>query len=168
MLAMLSGCRPAASTEHYTPPDKVLAFEKLFEQNCEGCHGRDGHLGPAPVLNDSLFVHVISDDQLRQVISDGRRVSGAGRRGTLMPAHAKERGGKLTSKQIDILITGIRKRWGATPISGPLPRYAAATTTSAAASDAQAGQKLFETVCARCHGKDGRGDSDFDVARRHQ
>ena len=27
------------------PPDRVLAFDALYRQNCSGCHGTDGKVG---------------------------------------------------------------------------------------------------------------------------
>ena len=34
----------------------------VSRSNCAGCHGADGKLGPAPPLNDPLFLAIIPDD----------------------------------------------------------------------------------------------------------
>jgi cytochrome c oxidase cbb3-type subunit 3 len=149
-LVTLGGCAREDSTKRYVPPDQVLSFDVLYGQNCAGCHGRDGRMGPAPPLNDPLFLTVIDEDQLRQVAS-------AGRPGTLMPAFSEQHGSSLTSEQVERLVTGIRERWGAAPAGeAPLPRYAV-STAPATAGDVQAGGELFRTTCARCHGRNGQG-----------
>ena len=81
-----------------------MAFDALFRRNCAGCHGADGKLGPAPPLNDTLFLALIPDAELRRVIAEGRP-------GTLMPAFATARGGQLTAEQVNILAEGIKQRW---------------------------------------------------------
>ena len=69
-------------------------FDALFRRNCAGCHGADGKLGPAPPLNDQLFLALIPDAELQRVIAEGRP-------GTLMPAFAAAKGGQLTAEQVD-------------------------------------------------------------------
>lgn len=66
--------------------DKVVDFVGLYQQNCAGCHGTNGKLGPAPPLNDSVFLSIVPDSVLLHVISEGRP-------GTPMPAFAAQRGG---------------------------------------------------------------------------
>ena len=103
----MAGCdfpgRPRAG-DRYVPPREVKAFDALFGRSCAGCHGADGKLGPAPPLNDPLFLAQIPDAELRRVIAEGRH-------GTLMPAFATSAGGELTAEQVDILAEGIKKRW---------------------------------------------------------
>jgi mono/diheme cytochrome c family protein len=62
-------------------------------------------LGPAPPLNDKLFLALIPDSELERLITEGRP-------GTLMPAFASARGGHLTTEQVKILAEGIKLRWG--------------------------------------------------------
>ncbi len=146
---LFAGCEPP-TFEHFTRPENELSFDKLFGQNCAGCHGKDGRWGPAPPLNDPLFLKVISDEALRQVVS-------AGRQGTLMPAFSKEHGGNLTREQVEQLAVGVRERWGAeVNVKAPLPHYAV-TTTPPSESEIKTGKELFRTTCARCHGENGEG-----------
>ena len=66
------------------PEEQVVDFATLFKNNCAGCHGAAGKLGPAPPLNDPLFLAVIPDAELLRVIGEGRM-------GTPMPAFARRR-----------------------------------------------------------------------------
>jgi cytochrome c oxidase cbb3-type subunit 3 len=130
-----------------------MAFAPLFDQSCTGCHGAEGHFGPAPPLNDALFLAIISQGELTSVVRDGRS-------GTLMPAFDRERGGSLTTEQVEQVTTGIRSRWqGPVPTSAPLPEYSLAAARKAGTWPGQpaAGRTTFATVCARCHGPEGRG-----------
>lgn len=133
------------------PPSQIMNFETLFAQSCSGCHGADGSLGPAPPLNDPLFVALADDQYLSQVIEQGRR-------DTPMPAFAADNGGALTREQIDALATGIRKSWAAQdtlPTSPP-------SLIAASGGTAETGRQLFVAACSGCHGHDGRGIDDGD------
>lgn len=139
----------------YVPPQKEMTFHVLFQQNCVGCHGTDGKLGPAPPLNDRLFLAVIADAELQRVIS-------AGRPGTLMPAFGTAQGGQLTTEQVKILALGIKRYWGSVePAPSGVPPYVRAHTdaVAAAAGSKEAGVKVFARACACCHGDDGQGGS---------
>ena len=54
------------------PPASRPTSTVLYRRNCAGCHGADGKLGPAPPLNDPIFLAIVADDELLQVITDGR------------------------------------------------------------------------------------------------
>jgi cytochrome c oxidase cbb3-type subunit III len=129
------------------PADKVLDFAALYEQNCSGCHGADGNLGPAPPLNDPLFLTIVPDDELLHVIQEGRP-------GTPMPAFAKEQGGPLTGAQVKALAEGIKPRWGKQRAASKerVPPYKARGTGSA-----ERGKEVFMRACAVCHGEEGEG-----------
>src|SRR5262245_50841254 len=79
--------------DKFVYPDKVMDFAKLYGKHCAGCHGKDGRLGAAPPLNDSLFRALIPEETLAAVI-------GKGRPGTSMPGFAQSGGGPLTPAQI--------------------------------------------------------------------
>src|SRR5207302_375269 len=81
------------------PADEVLEFGVLYRQNCAGCHGADGKLGPAPPLNDALFRAIVPQEELVSIVSKGRSK-------TLMPAFGNENGGTLTAVQIQVLVAG--------------------------------------------------------------
>ncbi|UUO06957.1 c-type cytochrome [Blastopirellula sp. J2-11] len=154
LAAMSIGCGKPDPADRFVRPDDITDFQVLFQQNCSGCHGAAGDLGPAPPLADPLFQAIVSDDQLRETIANGRS-------GTLMPAFEQEQGGSLTTDQVQILVTGIRETWK--PASTPtnkLPPYQVSAADPAGLKDANVttGKELFETSCAKCHGVgDGAG-----------
>jgi len=137
------------------PAEQSLSFEVIYARNCAGCHGANGRLGPAPPLNDPLFVAIVPDNVLRSVIRDGRP-------GTLMPAFAQEKGGTLTAAQVQSLAGGIKSRWRpARSASGDLPPYSVPTKAKQSNSTVaiQRRAAAFARACAVCHGTKGQGDS---------
>jgi cytochrome c oxidase cbb3-type subunit 3/ubiquinol-cytochrome c reductase cytochrome c subunit len=132
----------------------VEDFKWLYPTHCAGCHGEDGKDGPAPPLNDPLFLALITDKELRQVIVEGRE-------GTPMTAFARDRGGPLTDKQIDKLIDDIKTRWK--PASGPKKKPPAYLLSDARPGDSKRGRKVFARDCASCHGKDGKAGDKAGV-----
>lgn len=163
LLALFAGCsagpgcdlpgRPKAG-DRYVAPQEERSFNVLFQRNCVGCHGADGKLGPAPPLNDKLFLALIPDTELLRVISEGRP-------GTLMPAFVIAKGGQLTSEQVDILAGGIKRRWGSVePPPTGTPSYVLANSQpdGAGAGNEEQGLTAFARACACCHGDHGQGD----------
>lgn len=159
MLFAGQGCRlpgrPASGPE-VSRPEAVMSFDKLYGENCAGCHGANGTNGAATDLANPEYESMIDDATLRDVISNGEK-------GTLMPAFNLHAGGELTNEQIDVLVEGMRARWrrsnpfaGATP-----PPYQAAH-----AGDAANGRQVYANACARCHGetaqKPGKSGSILD------
>jgi cytochrome c oxidase cbb3-type subunit III len=152
-----------------------MAFDALYSQNCAGCHGADGKLGPAPPLNEPLFRTIVPVETVEQVVA-------AGRPGTLMPAFSSEHGGPLTPAQVAVLVNEVKgipyrikdnepdgvssamevvrdpggetPAWGL-PDSAPkdAPPYLA---PKAGAGDASAGRDKFLAACASCHGDNGQ------------
>jgi len=142
--------RPTAADRELLPSE-VMAFDALYGRHCAGCHGADGRLGAARPLNDSVYLSLIPRDRLRTIIANGVP-------DTAQPASAISAGGALTERQIDALVDGLIARWGRPPMGTdlPLPPYAAPAGT--APGDVARGQAVFASACARCHGRDGRGD----------
>jgi mono/diheme cytochrome c family protein len=160
------------------PADQVVEFTALYKQNCAGCHGADGKLGPAPPLNDPLFLALVPNAVLEQVVTEGRP-------GTLMPAFARAKGGSLTDAQVHALAAGIKTHWGPVkpaPSGAPSylpgpgqpetitvkpggrevvsvpPRPDAPPKPEAVQSGAKGdGATTFARACAVCHGDNGRG-----------
>jgi cytochrome c oxidase cbb3-type subunit 3 len=135
------------------PANEIVDFDVLFQRNCTGCHGPDGKLGPAPPLNDPIFLSIVPDDELSRVITEGRP-------GTPMAAFADEHGGPLTHTQVDVLAKGLKSRFGSpVDVKSPLPPYRAEARRVAGPSteDVSRGEKLFARACAECHGKHGEG-----------
>jgi mono/diheme cytochrome c family protein len=143
---LLLGC--GARVEQYVLPDQVTEFATLYENNCAGCHGRDGRLGAARPLNDPLFLAVIGKQTLRNVIANGVPK-------TAMPAFARSAGGDLTDQQITILADQIAERWSQPQkfAAVVLPPY------SGNPGDPKAGEAAFRKNCGTCHGENGTGGS---------
>lgn len=131
-------------------PTEVVAFNQLYAENCSGCHGADGRLGAARPLNDSLYLALVNDESLRQVITQGVPK-------TAMPAFAQQQGGNLTGTQINVLVDGIRSRWGSDQLTtATLPTYK--TEKDSKWGDVNRGLIVYQTYCAQCHDAGGRGD----------
>jgi cytochrome c oxidase cbb3-type subunit 3/ubiquinol-cytochrome c reductase cytochrome c subunit len=152
-LLLLGGCdwpgKPKA-TDRPIPAEQVEDFGKLYGTHCAGCHGADGRDGPAPPLNDPLFLAIVPDQVLHSVITEGRT-------GTPMTAFAKDKGGPLTEKQIGILAEGIKRHWKPSQLKKKPPPY---LLSDAKTGDRKAGRKVFARDCAMCHGKEGQGGDD--------
>lgn len=153
-VVLTSGCGKPTESERYVRPDQVTNFHELFQQNCSGCHGKDGNFGPAPPLNDPLFQAIVSDEQLNEVITNGRP-------NTQMPAFGQSKNGPFTEAQVKIVVEGIRELW-AQPVdekSANLPAYQVSADDPAgiAEGDLARGKTLFSSVCADCHGESGQG-----------
>jgi mono/diheme cytochrome c family protein len=135
------------------PADQVKSFDALYGVRCAGCHGVDGKLGPAPSLNDPVFLAIVPDAELRHVISEGRLVSAAQR--SPMPGFARARGGPLTDAQVQVLADGIKKRWGSAASGEAPPPYLSPAGTKGGNLDD--GAREFARACAGCHGRQGQG-----------
>ncbi len=155
LLVLLSGCEPGLPGKpdrknKFVAPSKVVDFATLYGKNCAGCHGKEGSLGPAPPLQDAVFLAIVPDEELTKVIAGGRK-------GTEMPAFAREHGGTLTAEQVQALAVGLRQKWGdAVMAKKTWPTYLPPTEKG----DVVRGQAVFARVCAMCHGQEGRGTSD--------
>lgn len=154
-LVLTTGCDPPGKPrpgQQPVPADAVLDFDALFAANCAGCHGASGKLGPAPPLDDPLFLKIVPDDVLADVIRHGRR-------DTPMPGFSRAAGGTLTDEQIAVLASGLKPKWlAANQQTPPDPPPYLATQTDPSSAIAE-GQKLFARDCAMCHGETGHGGS---------
>jgi mono/diheme cytochrome c family protein len=153
LLASLAvGC--SNSTDPHAPDrpirsDQVTDFNVLYGQNCAGCHGMDGQFGPAPPLNDPLFLAIVPDSVLLKLVTEGRP-------GTPMPGFSRKKGGSLTEKQVKAIADGIKVRWKPELPRTTPPGYLA----SKYQGDSARGRKVFNRACASCHGPDGLGGKD--------
>jgi cytochrome c oxidase cbb3-type subunit III len=158
MLLALTSCDqlPGKPTpeDRWKPATEITDFSQLYALNCAGCHGADGRLGAARPLNDPLYLALVSAAALREAIARGVP-------GTNAPALAQQAGGPLTDKQIDILVEGIRSRWGKAEnfnnVAFPPYSLQDANAKGSAPGDSQRGAVVYQTYCVQCHGKDGSG-----------
>ena len=148
---LLCGCgsppgKPAKDAETLAP-DQIMDFAILYGENCAGCHGAEGHGGAAIALADPVYLAIADDASIRKATANGVG-------GTAMPAFAQSSGGMLTDKQIDVLTSQVRSRWGRPGFlsSANPPSYSA----KSAGSPAQ-GALAYKTYCESCHGPGGRG-----------
>lgn len=156
---LLSGChwpgRPHPD-DMVPRPEEVTSFDRLYGQNCAGCHGIDGKNGQATNLSNPVYQAWVDDDTMRDEISNGMR-------GTLMPAFEQSAGGNLTHGQVIALVKGMRERWfkGDVLAGQNAPPYRA----SQPGGDAADGKRVYAMACARCHGEaqhPGPGGSILD------
>jgi cytochrome c oxidase cbb3-type subunit 3 len=134
----------------WRPPAEVMDFNQLYAQNCSGCHGADGRLGAARPLNDPLYLALVNDETLQQVVARGVPK-------TAMPAFVREQGGNLTGDQIKVLVQGIRSRWARPEQFKTVTLPAHGTGKDSLPGDARRGLVVYKTYCAQCHEADGRG-----------
>ena len=180
--ALSFGCDPPGRpnpADRPVPADEVKDFGTLYARHCAGCHGADGKLGPAPSLNDPLFLAIVPDAELLRVIREGRAVTpgqkspmpafSLGEGSMLSPAQAEvwarlkeekhadpRQQSTLTAAQVQVLAEGIKERWGP-PASPPdsVPPYLTPEGTNAGKKEE--GIRVFARACAGCHGKEGEG-----------
>jgi cytochrome c oxidase cbb3-type subunit 3/ubiquinol-cytochrome c reductase cytochrome c subunit len=119
-----------------------MSFDKLYGDNCAGCHGAQGENGSATDLANPEYEALVDDVTLRDVIAKGRK-------GSLMPGFSVERGGLLTDAQIDAIVKGMRERWSKGNVLAGLnaPPYKASHP-----GDTTKGQAVYAAACASCHG----------------
>ena len=115
--------------------------EQLYKQNCVFCHQADaiGKPGFAPSLSNPEFLSMASDKMLLGTIRDGRP-------GTGMPPFAH-----LGRDQGRAIVAYLRS-------FATLPNRAAEIDAQPAAQGDRAhGERLFDGICASCHGPGGDG-----------
>jgi len=151
LVVSLTGCdivpaRAKAGKPRDTAPTQAAAFHALYDQQCAGCHGRDGRLGAARPLNDPVYLALVPAERVRHVIAEGVP-------GTAQPAFAIGAGGALTDEQIEALVQGLQSVWSRPDAlrGESVPPYAAAL------GDPERGRAVYAAACASCHGPDGGG-----------
>lgn len=148
-LANLEGCGRSQSDNRSSSHREAVEFTTLFENRCSGCHGAEGKTGPAPALNDPLFLAIVPESEMMAVVRDGRA-------NTLMTAFGGSGWDALSDDQISGLVSEIRSRWGT---DEQVPDDAPSYLSPDVQGEVAAGEKLFREICASCHGADGRGGS---------
>ncbi|HYP76361.1 MAG TPA: c-type cytochrome [Polyangiaceae bacterium] len=132
------------------PPAKLTHGAELYGRMCAVCHGEKGEgykADQAPRLGQPDFQSSVTDEHLREAIKNGRN-------GTTMSAWSKDRGGPLSSEDVEEVIAFLRTwRKGPNvalderPLSGDLER----------------GESVFARECVRCHGVRGVGGPNVHI-----
>lgn len=138
---------PASRAQAQEEQSGYLALQglRLFESDCESCHGVAGRGGLAPALGAKEFLESVDDDQISQLIALGIP-------GTEMVSYSLDYGGPLTSEEIKAVTTYLRSlEEGAE--SNPNWR-------TPLANEDLSGEDIFALACARCHGVDRKGIED--------
>jgi len=147
LAALLLACGSEASN---VPPRSISNGSVLYAQNCASCHGERGAGNIAVALADPLYLQLVSDDDLRNVITFGRPAN-------QMPAFGLQYGGPLTDGQITAVIGALR---GFVPGTGtPAAGTPRLSGNGLPAGDAGRGGQIYAQSCARCHGQNGEGGS---------
>ncbi|MFZ0594528.1 MAG: c-type cytochrome [Bryobacteraceae bacterium] len=143
-IILASGCAEPQRLEKTPVPEPVMDFHKLFAENCAGCHGENGMKGPAPRLNDPVYLAVADREDIYNTIKNGRK-------GTPMPAMAEDQGGTLTENQIKAIVDGMEREWSRNVDfqGAPVPAY---RVEKAPPGDAQRGEAAYQKNCMVCHG----------------
>lgn len=113
-------------------PEAMETAARLFANTCAGCHGSDAHGGPGfPNLTDGDWLYGAAPETIQETILKGRN--------GIMPPF-----GPILGED------GVRE----------VTQYV--LSLSGRPSDpvlAAAGQQKFTTICAACHGPDGKGNT---------
>lgn len=146
------GCAPPGkptSADVKIEPSQEKDFAQLYNENCAGCHGREGKGSSALGLANPVYLAIASDSTIRNIIASGVR-------GSLMPAFATSAGGSLSDDQIDILVRDMRARWAnPSSVAGlELPPYAVSVS-----GDRVRGARAYVNFCSSCHGPNGEGSA---------
>lgn len=116
----------------------------LYDRMCAVCHGRDGAgyaADQAPALANREFLASVSDAYLHAAIAQGRTA-------TTMSAWGSERGGPLSSADVDAIIAFMRT-WARSK--------RAVLDEHSLAGDVGRGSAIFARECVQCHGVRGIG-----------
>jgi mono/diheme cytochrome c family protein len=140
---------PPNDQEELLRAENVISFDRLYKQNCSACHGERGTEGPALDLANPEYQALVDDMALKRWITSGMP-------GTQMPAFGESAGGFLTPQQVDVLVAGMRERWGGKDrASTNMPPYLTSAT-----GKVDHGRDVFRLTCSSCHQQGQRKVTD--------
>lgn len=132
----LAGVQQKSIAELAKDPFAMATGRNLFALNCSTCHGSDARGAKGfPNLTDNDWLWGGEPDRIYQTIANGRD--------NAMPAWEPVLGSGGVEQVLSYVLT----------LSGSLHDQSPAMAESVAA-----GKKIFETICAACHGADGKGN----------
>jgi cytochrome c oxidase cbb3-type subunit 3 len=129
---------------------QVERGRELYADMCAVCHGPAGEgyrADQAPRIAHPDFLSAATDRFLRQAIARGRS-------GTTMSAWSSERGGPLSSADVDALVDLLRS-WD----HGPRAHL----DERPLKGDPARGDAVYAEECARCHGERGVGGLNVQI-----
>lgn len=123
----------------------VAAGAKVYEQQCDICHGKAGKGAKAgAAINNQHFLSTVTDSDLYNYIKFGRD-------GTAMPGY----GPRVKEKNLKSLVTFMRN-WQTEEIALPAP--------TKISGNIENGKKYYQLYCASCHGTDAAGKKNMGTA----
>jgi cytochrome c oxidase cbb3-type subunit 3 len=135
--AHLAGAAKKSIEELAKDPNAMATARNLFALNCSTCHGSDARGAKGfPNLTDSDWLWGGEPDQIYRTIAHGRD--------NAMPAWDKVLGMNGVEDVLAYVLT----------LSGSK----IAGQSLSVAEEVAAGQKTFQTICAACHGVNGKGN----------
>jgi len=131
--------------------ENVLAGSRLFQEQCAVCHGPlgEGGINPGlpgdmiPPISSSEYLRTRGDYTLDQIIAMGQPNFG-------MSPFSLANGGPLGDDEIKSIISFMRTWEENPPVDAPIKVDVGAIALN--------GAQIYETICAECHGIDGKGD----------
>lgn len=145
--ALAASSAPAVAVSTLSPVERGFV---LYGRTCAVCHGAAGEgykADRATALSNPDFLAIVDDAFLREAIVHGRA-------GTTMSAWGEEHGGPFSGADVAALIAYIRT-WD--------KGLRFTLDESPAHGDAAKGAVMYEAICARCHGAQGRGGPETAV-----
>ncbi len=156
----LMSLRRSPHPEAYWPKDRILAERfgerefgtdggTLYGTFCAACHGDSGQGVRYP---DTVFFPSVSNPDFLAVASDQFLIDSirVGRPGRRMPGWDEMQGG-LRNEEIEELVRYLRELGGVT--APEVDR----TESRWVSADPEFGSRLYQTLCAGCHGAEGEG-----------
>jgi len=130
--------------------ENALAGSRVFQEQCAVCHGPfgEGGLNPGvpgdiiPPISSSEYLKTRNDFTLTRIISLGQPNSG-------MSPFSTANGGPFGDDEIENIISFMRTWENNPPVDAPIEINAGAIALN--------GAQIYETICAECHGLDGKG-----------
>jgi cytochrome c oxidase cbb3-type subunit III len=125
-------------------PEAAAAAASNYQRYCALCHGeqRQGHVNDhAPSLKSPSLIASGFPTILGEAIAYGRH-------GTPMGAYLDEMGGPMTRREVIDMTLWLRHEADVEPVPIGL---------ATVAGDARAGESIYRTHCAECHGREGEG-----------
>lgn len=122
--------------------DNVKKGEEVFNGRCVSCHGPggEGKIGMGPALASQSFLEAASDEMLMTTVLKGRVGT------TMIPWE-----GAMTHEEVGQVVSYLRSL---------APHEAVELDESPLQGEAEMGEDLYRSICARCHGNSGAGYSE--------